>query len=772
MRTVSFSTRRTLIGAVAGLVLALAAPAVALAANTASFGNLVPAKDSVLTTARSAVSVRVYDRYGVRGTGAYSMSIDDGAVRPDLAYVTPSGDYRIFNLSYTVPTTLTVGTHKVTVRVRDLRRRDSIYSWSFKVLAPIPPPQPPVDVEMPVTIASTSCASCHVGIVAVHPMTKCESCHGANAPVGEPAYTSADTSAHTLGCSFEAPCHGGGGSFPHVLWTDCTKCHSDAYPSIPKYHGAASAADHTSTSVFCTKSGCHSSSLTIEHYKRTANGAPLSCGTCHNSTDGAVIKAISSRTTACESCHDFSDASHPGTATPHAPPVVACTAVGCHSAADVAAIHKGACAACHVTGRTPSTDCSTCHPAQPHTRLSTVHAAPVVDCTASDCHGSDAMTIHLARGPLACQTCHAPGATKTVVCATCHAGGASAAHAKGTISHAITGDCAIAGCHVSDPARAADVTVIHAPGPSCKACHASGKTPSTTCSTCHAADTFHAGVTQLHALPAGMANCAVAGCHSVDVAQIHKERGFGCATCHAPGKNPSTDCSTCHTNVGHTTLADKHTTASTCAQGGFCHVTNVLTVHKNKCVACHAPGKTPSTDCSKCHAPAAIHVPAATAHTVISGGCAVNSCHLSNVTAIHARVGCLVCHGPGKTPSTACADCHATPHAQVVVPHTAPGTACISSQCHVTNVLTIHRSNCSACHAPGKVPSTNCFSCHADAHSAEDVSHVITDSCASTGCHQGTAETIHKGSCVCCHFQSRAASLACLDCHKPHVPAR
>ncbi|MFC4800123.1 cytochrome c3 family protein [Neobacillus sp. GCM10023253] len=66
---------------------------------------------------------------------------------------------------------------------------------------------------------------------------------------------------------------------------------------IPELHKANNEPD-------CT--GCHAKSLTHEHARdgrQDANGNPITCNTCHQSTNPAVVQAIKDKNTSCTSCH-------------------------------------------------------------------------------------------------------------------------------------------------------------------------------------------------------------------------------------------------------------------------------------------------------------------------------------------------------------------------------------------------------------------------------------------------------------------------------------
>lgn len=128
----------------AGFVLALLVPAVASAANTASFSSVTPKSGSWSMSTRPTLSVVVYDRYGARRSGV-SMTLDGHKVSASCTYIVRGSwnprhpDYRRFKLRYAVPTPLRVGSHTVTVKVRDQRKRSSTYTWKFTVESDDPP---------------------------------------------------------------------------------------------------------------------------------------------------------------------------------------------------------------------------------------------------------------------------------------------------------------------------------------------------------------------------------------------------------------------------------------------------------------------------------------------------------------------------------------------------------------------------------------------------------------------------------------------------------
>ena len=323
---------------------------------SASFATPSPDNGSSSADARPTLSIHVTDRYGVKSTAA-TMTLDGTPVGAVVDYDS-AGVSTACTVNWTAPADLEPGLHTVAVRVADTLGHVSTYSWSFTVLT--------LDlstVDMPVT--GTGCTDCHVGYPAHHPMTDCAGCHAAGSPprpVGSlyPGQAMNDYPstwpAHTAACALNCHGHAPDRPNPHVLDSACTRCHNANYPKIPATHAidpAAISRAHVSTSAFCTRAGCHISSLTMEHYRRTtAAGERLSCATCHASNDPKVAASILSHSTACEGCHDFAGSEHPGTATAHTA-TGGCVRSGCH-APKVATLHHGKCTACRPTWSRPA----------------------------------------------------------------------------------------------------------------------------------------------------------------------------------------------------------------------------------------------------------------------------------------------------------------------------------------------------------------------------------------------------------------------------------
>lgn len=606
---------------VAGIALAVLVPRAAYAA-TASFSSITPRSGATMADTRPTISVRVNDSYGISGAANSALWLD-GRVLPVRRVV--SRVTRL-TLSYRPGSALSAGVHRVTARVRDRKKRISTYSWSFTVAAASVPPTPPVQsLDMPVSIDASSCGTCHVSYPAQHPMTQCQSCHGTDRPVPGVAFNQTSTSAHTLACASLA-CHNGppGTPFPHSMWTDCARCHAGQFAGIPTGHGALSAASHESTNTFCTRSGCHDASLTVEHYRHSVAGARLSCASCHASTDANVRAALDSASTDCLSCHPGATTTHPGLSTAHAP--VAGTCAACHSG-DLPTIHKGACTPCHAPGVTPSARCADCHTDASH---ATLHVIVRTDtCTGAQCHDGTSLTaIQEGTATVAphqlCVTCHQstdPAVVSAIStgnknCSACH--GAFTDHAAQHAVDRSLDTCSGANCH---PTTLTSLTTLH---PACATCHGSADpavvaaiaAKKTACSACHA----FSGHQAVHSSSLD-ASCIAPGCHastSVDLTVQHAT----CATCHdstdpavhAAVAAHDTRCIACHPDAGH--IGVHAVTLPADCNGENCHVAPAgnLTFEHMSCSTCHAPTSTTisaaaiaaaiaskNTDCYACH---------------------------------------------------------------------------------------------------------------------------------------------------------------------------
>src|SRR5450756_1171922 len=131
------SLRRTAgIGAfVAIVMLALSLPSIAFAANTTIFRSLTPKAGSSTSVTKPKISVVCYDKYGVKRASKTSMTLDGVKVAKTFAWYGGRG-HKKFKLTYKVPSarSLSLGSHRVVVRVTDRKNKRSVKAWHFHVV--------------------------------------------------------------------------------------------------------------------------------------------------------------------------------------------------------------------------------------------------------------------------------------------------------------------------------------------------------------------------------------------------------------------------------------------------------------------------------------------------------------------------------------------------------------------------------------------------------------------------------------------------------------
>jgi hypothetical protein len=794
---------------VAGLLLALALPTVAFAANTATFSGATPKNGTASTVTSPKISVTVYDKYGVKGSTSYAMYIDGAKVKPTLSYVRGYSNHK-FTLTYSVKTRLTVAAHAVKVTTHDLKSKNSTYTWSFMVDSSTPPAtfsllspdegstthddRPALSVKV---AERWDCAS--AGSYAMK-------LDGAPVPAAIAYTTVRNYKNFTL--FFQPSLKLGQGSH-----TASVTIHDAAGRTTVRSWSFVVSAEmpiasvHAAGTAFCTRSGCHDPSLTIEHYKYLDNvGAPLTCATCHSSGDSAVLGVVASGVSDCTGCHKLANTTHPGTVSVHALPELDCAQVGCHGGVgvDLASLHSGTtlgCATCHRTGVFATATCTQvgCHDTDPHVNLGLAvshTSTETITCTASDCHPANVIAIHTAPGGPGCLACHAPTQTRTLVCATvgCHPGGESAAHQPGLAPHDVSVSTCVSGsCHSSK-----DASVIHATAPAvCKTCHGGPGDPTAVCLTCHvgANAPAHSTIGDSHTATGGV--CVNPQCHVTDVSLIHATSNSSCQACHADIKTASTNCSACHDTdplVFHKHTATKHATpvGISCIADG-CHFGDVAAIHAKApkgCGTCHDPNVVATTTCtdSACHGDvfATIHAKGDAPHTpaVPNADCQRADCHSTNLVTVHQKhIGCAACHNmPGHDPSQVCSDCHngdSTTVHNLGTKHTPPVGTCVNTAgCHSAgNVAVIHQNaptSCASCHAAEAGPSLDCAACHvgsnAPTHAVVGTRHTATNAvCVNADCHASDVSKIHvkdgTARCFACHADNKKPSTVCADCH-------
>lgn len=712
----------------------------------------LPTPGTVITTTSPTIQVSVTNP----GTGVVAHVYVDGTEVPSIY----TG---IVQLIVATPTLTDDATHDVRVTVSNAANLSDTLSWSFKIQ---------VYADMPVSL--TACTDCHAGFPALHPMTDCVGCHGPNSPVGD-GWNTPQYSAH---------------SSSYISGFECGYCHG-AYSSVPPLH--TSGDFHQTTAAGCTSnSSCHEhiSSLTREHYRRTdASGNPLTCATCHESTDPLVRKAIADRNTDCSACHPFGSGGHPYIQSAHVSNVAANTISGTYP--DGKPYPALRCDACHLTELAPE-----------HARQSSSSAVAACD----NCHPSPRNTLNPWQKGCVQGGCHAEGTP-------------SAQHGNMTAKHVPpSADAACIECHENDLTQihsTATTTTAGVTRSSCTLCHGTDSMPSSgDCQTCHAGKfDANGGVvphgydpTQHTAAPTrssitiggvayGPYDCS--DCHTLELYPEHTKntsssQATKCKTCHpspwdslTPSWTKGCAQGNCHAGSstdpqhGAADIAHQRQSANDqCATASGCHTKDLAAIHVNgstvvggktrtSCQLCHADGVPQSGNCLSCHADkvdsggsVVSHGYTASRHTASVGPSAIS---INGHT--YGPIACTDCHtlelGPehkkasSSTSGADCTACHPNPRSSF----TTWGKTCTQGNCHA-----------------GSSPDPQ--------HGQIDANHQrlsANDQCAASGCHTSDLSYIHSGasttgsggqpltSCQVCHAAGIPASQNCLTCHPDKV---
>ena len=232
----------------------------------------------------------------------------------------------------------------------------------------------------------------------------------------------------------------------------CEGCHgSDPHPDLAGAHTAAPAA--RTMTILGTGFGTHAcAECHAENVITTLHGGD--CATCHPSPRDSL--GTWDKGCAQGGCHTAGSSApmHGNIDASHTAPPPSCTAAGCHpGGTNVAAIHESqGCDTCHGAGKTPSTDCTSCHDTQaPHGDIAATHAAtswvtsPIVPLNDHYYEVPDASF------PLGCSFCHMQNllAAHNNNCALCHP------NPRDTFT-TWNRTCQQAGCHAQVHAAASD----------------------------------------------------------------------------------------------------------------------------------------------------------------------------------------------------------------------------------------------------------------------------------------------------------------------------
>ncbi len=324
------------------------------------------------------------------------------------------------------------------------------------------------------------------------------------------------------------------GTYTPIVVRDCSVCHATMNPKT----------NHTNATADVSCAQCHNLGVVNEHLSRTST-----CYTCHSSSNSTVQQTILSAkggaVVTCTSCHVGFDHVQQ-----HNMVVTPADCAGCHSQGVVY----------EHTNRTST--CATCHQSTNATVQQTItagRAGTQVSC--ANCHGT---VNHIAQHDKAqtaaeCAQCHTKSVldehlTRGSTCATCHSS------SRVEVQNAITAG------------RAGTVVT-------CVTCHGQYNHP-----------TAHTGK-----VSAPYTDCN--NCHITNLTDLHAQRGFQCAACHASTNTAVTAavqkglggqpvvCADCHNSIGgfgnHAGQHDMVTLNST---------TGFIAAHEEKqiyCFACH-----------------------------------------------------------------------------------------------------------------------------------------------------------------------------------------
>lgn len=438
------------------------------------------------------------------------------------------------------------------------------------------------------------------------------------------------------------------------------------------------------------------------------------CRGCHNDAAGSTVNRhhalINPLAKECGDCHQMIlDANNQYN------PVVVRDCLACHGQLTHQGRHHALineqgkeCMECHqlLPGADDSfnplvvRDCSFCHATM---NPKTNHANAVVNAECAQCHNRGVVDEHTSRVST-CYTCHSSsnlavqqtimaGKAETMVsCTNCHTAAYHAAqhdmasttaecaqcHTRGVMGEHLTRSSTCATCHSSTiPAVQQAITA--------------GKAGTMVfCVNCHAG-VNHIAQHDMVATPTGCANC-----HTKNVVNEHTDRSSTCGTCHnstsqavlntisAGRAGTQVSCFDCHGTVNHAAQHGGAQNNSACAQ---CHTKSVLDEHLTRtstCATCHSSSRVEVQDaisagragavvtCVTCHGQ--YDHPAAHTGKVSAPYAECNSCHITNLTELHAQKGflCAACHdgsisNPAITAAVQkgiagqtvlCADCH------------------------------------------------------------------------------------------------------------------
>ena len=475
-----------------------------------------------------------------------------------------------------------------------------------------------IDKGRTINGVAMTCDSCHASadpqvINAINTNnTRCDACHTMPPATHQPGHTATVFTSDTARtdqatCSL---CHVKVLPDQHVnqvttagITMDCNTCHSSNASTAVKT-AVATANDnceachtvhpvktaltqHDSTDVYAVNTdvncaSCHDRNLRAEHMdnpaRTTLTGQPITCDTCHGSSNSIVQLAISTGNNKCDACHTYPTTKHQPAHTTNV----------------------------YTTDTTRTDDCSMCHVqslTDQHVGRVNSATGQAMDC--NTCHASaDANVVNAiaTRQTTSCEACHTLHPVKDVTqlhdsvnftnntytdpnmnCSTCHNSSVSAEHVNKTTEAGVTMNCDT--CHKST--RTDVQQAIATNNLKCEACHTKVHTspnpyhattfvanPTMDCARCHNANSIADDHTQYKTSTGAAITCAT--CHnSTNSAVVNAIRtsNTGCDTCHTARHTdvqvphtatyiPDTtwNCSNCHetTAIGYNLTGSYH----------------------------------------------------------------------------------------------------------------------------------------------------------------------------------------------------------------------
>jgi len=405
--------------------------------------------------------------------------------------------------------------------------------------------------------------------------------------------------------------------------------------------------------------------------------------------------------------------------------------------------------------------CATCHTAG--------FAEKPSEATCKGCHERAASHAHQgsATAPTTCSTCHAFGAGKVAAtCVGCHgaagAGASASASAEASAAHAlarhVSKDIACNACHDVHGDKAAKTRTVLG---DCTACHTSvkiehGRVLAEASGDEDAGEPFDAAVMRFAADARAATSLRDAGATPTSRA---------CAACHAPHAEAAKAreaCTTCH--VGG--AAERARGSDDAAKAGELLVAGFApridprgrnVAGHAACVTCHEPHRVERAEvkrCEECHAD----------HRGALGGGAIGVGGGASATVPAAgHASCTTCH---------------TPHAPAEAKASCANAGCHAGKVALAAPRVVAHAACESCHdphEPSASPALACAKCHAGVQPKHpQIASKTAAASACIGCHAphpkasasaNASASAHQNANANANASGRAAPEACSSCH-------